>query len=99
MDLDTENKDTLILSQENKHLEGETFLKKKKKKVYLEKPASYTKGFVPILSFTVSITMIFLNSRNIIYRVSIIIFLRLLEDIRLKNIYSFHSGPSSLSLY
>lgn len=32
MDLDTENKDTLILSQENKHLEGETFLKKRKKK-------------------------------------------------------------------
>lgn len=32
MDPDNENKDTVIFSQENKHLEGETFLKKRKKK-------------------------------------------------------------------
>lgn len=32
MDLDNENEDTVILSQENKHLEGERFLKKREKK-------------------------------------------------------------------
>lgn len=40
LNLDNENEDTQYFPQENKHLEEETFLKKKKKeKFYFKKPA------------------------------------------------------------
>jgi len=66
LDLDNENEDTIIFSQENKHLEGEAFLKKKEKKKFIWKSQPLTQK-VLYLYFTVSITMIFLNALNIIY--------------------------------